>query len=127
MTPGDICTLPGRTGYWVFAGDRPAEIPPRLMGKFVRGTNIDPNNPHEACTLLIASATLVVSPSFTPGETVAYQGDSAVVESDDGVTVVLTFTRRPQVGRCVDEHFSQDWKVSADRAQLVRSNINKFV
>jgi hypothetical protein len=127
MNKGDIVTLANRTGLWVFAGDSPAEIPSRAIGKFLRATHLDHANPHEAISIGIHSATLVASPSFTSGETVAYQHDSATVESDDGDTVVLTFTRHPQVTRYPDEHFSQDWKVSADRAQLVRTNINKFI
>jgi hypothetical protein len=127
MNRGDIVTLANRSGLWIFAGDSPAEIPSRAIGKFLRATHIDSANPHEALSIGIHSATLVTSPSFTPGETVAYQGESAGVESDDGDTVVLTFTRHPQVTRYADEHFSQDWKVSADRAQLVRTNIEKFI
>jgi hypothetical protein len=127
MNRGDIVTLANRSGLWVFAGDSPAEIPSRAIGRFHRATNIDPGNPHETASTGIHGATLVLSPQFTPGTNVTFQGASATVESDDGDTVVLTFTRRVQVGRYTDEHFSQDWKVNADRAQLVRSNINKFV
>jgi hypothetical protein len=128
LMPGDICTLPSRTGYWVFVGERPAEIPPRLMGKFLCGTNIDPNNPHEAFTGLIASAVLVVSPTFEPGDSVNHENQSATVVQDNGDgTVRIEFERRPQVGRYPDEHFHQVWTVDADRAQLVRNNINKFV
>jgi hypothetical protein len=127
MNRGDIVTLANRTGLWVFAGDSPAEIPSRAIGRFWRATQIDSANPHEALSIGMHSATLVVSPAFEPGDSVNHENQPATVESDDGETVVLTFTRRPQVGCYVDEHFSQDWKVTADRAQLVRNNINKFV
>jgi hypothetical protein len=128
MNVGDICTLPGRTGLWVFVGERPAEIPPRAMGRFLRATHVDPTNPHEAFTGMVASATLVVAPTFHPGETVAYQGEAASVVQDNGDgTVTIEFERRPQVGRCPDEHFHQTWHVDADKPLLVRANIHNFI
>jgi hypothetical protein len=81
MQKGDICELENRTGLWVFFGDCPAAIPPGAMGKFVRATNIDPGNPHEACTLSIANATVVASPSFTPGDSVNHEHQDGTGEN----------------------------------------------
>jgi hypothetical protein len=127
MNRGDIVTLANRTGLWVFAGDSPAESP--NAGKFVKATHLDSQNPHEAITIGMASATLVASPQFLPGMTVHFCGGEAEVESDDGESVELTYTRRVPVPphEYPGEFFSQDGRCFVERAALVRNNIHLFI
>jgi hypothetical protein len=131
MKNGDIVRLSGRDGLWVYAGLRPADIPSNAIGKFLRATEIDPRNPHEALSFSIASATLVATPGFAPADTVNFQGGTATVESDDGVdTVTLTYgphkvpvPPRDHAG----ENFTHSGRAFADRALLVINNLARFV
>jgi hypothetical protein len=92
------------------------------MGRFVSPS-------HEAITIGLAMATPISSPVFTPGMTVNHQGETAAVESDDGETVVLIYSRRvPVPPRSHDgENFAHTGKATAVRAELVRANLNKFI
>ena len=60
MNKGDIVNLANRSGLWVFAGDSPAEISSRAIGKFLRATNIYPRDPHESITMLGHKQTFAV-------------------------------------------------------------------
>jgi hypothetical protein len=123
---GDIVRLANRgEGLWIFAGPRPGEIPTLTMGKFVRATG-----EREAITLGIESATLVATPVFTPGDTVTHQNEPHIVESDGESNVVLTYGPRQVAVPPRDhagEHFTHSGRVFADRAQLVRENLHKFI
>jgi hypothetical protein len=123
VSKGDVVRLRDRDGLWVFAGARPGDIPPLAMGKFINTLN-------QALTIGLASATLVVSPTFTPGDVVKFQGGTATVESDGESTVTLTHGPHhvPVPPRGYDgEHFTQTGRVDADRARLVIGNIDKFI
>jgi hypothetical protein len=129
MKKGDVCTLPNRPGFWVFAGDSPAAVPPLTMGRFLRATDFSARNPHEAITIGMESATLVTSPVFTPGETVTHERGTATVESDGVDTVTLTYSRHvpvPPRGHA-GENFAHTGRAFADRARLVIDNIDKFI
>jgi hypothetical protein len=124
MRNGDIVSLAGREGLWIHAGTRPGEPPVLTQAKFVRATG-----PRDAITCGVAMATVVSSPSFTVGETVTHEHQPATVESDDGQTVVLTYSgRKVAVPPRFYETMEHEGRiVHSDRALLVRENIKKFI
>jgi hypothetical protein len=120
MRIGDIVTLRGREGLWIFAGMNPTAIPPLVMGKFIRASG-----PRDAITIGTAMASLVKSVSFAASDLVDFQGGTAIVESDDGETVVLTYG--PHKVERAGTKFSHEGRViHTDRAALVRENLSKF-
>jgi hypothetical protein len=126
MRKGDIVTILGHSGAWIFAGLVPEAMPPNA-GKFLRATLIESSNRFETLTIGIDSALVIASPLFLPGLVVDYERESATVVNDNGDgTVRLEFERRPQVGRYPDERFHQVWRVDADKAQLVVGCIDRF-
>jgi hypothetical protein len=124
MKAGDIVKLAGRDGLWIYALARPGEPPVLTQAKFINALG-------QAITIGEASATLVVTPVFTPGETVTHEHQPAIVESDDGQIVVLVYSGR-RVGvppRNHDgENFTHEGRIiHSDRALLVRENLKKFI
>ena len=125
MKSGDIVSLAGRDGLFVYVGARPGEIPPGQMSRFLRATGA-----REAVTTGTAGAVLITRPSFSPGMTVTHNGEPHAVESDDGSTVVLTYAHQVSVPprQYTAETFSHEGRViHTDRAQLVRENLKMFV
>jgi hypothetical protein len=118
---GDICTLPAlRDGHWVFAGLRPASGPGQA--EFLAVDHLDAQFPETACVCGIGNATLVKSPTITPGMVVNYLGNAATVVSD-GPLVRISYTERVLLPLAGDtDHFTQDAAVDWPRAELVRRN-----
>jgi hypothetical protein len=123
LNKGDICTIRGREGFWIFAGRRDGEIPPLTQAKYV-------NTLGNSITCGRAMATPISCPVFTPGMTVNHNGEQVTVESDDGQTVILVYSRQVAVPpRMHDgETFAHAGRiVHADRALLVLTNLEKFI
>jgi hypothetical protein len=122
MRIGDIVRLAGRDGLWIHAGARPGEIPPLTQAKFINTLN-------QAITIGLAMATPVMSPTFTAGDVVKFHDGTAIVEADGADSVVLTYNRHVAVPPrgFYGEYFEHEGRATAPRAELVRSNISKFV
>ena len=69
MIKGDIVTPRGRNGLFVYDGLAATAVPPNEMGRFLRASQFDRDNPREALTMGLAMVVdVIASPSFTPGE-----------------------------------------------------------
>jgi hypothetical protein len=122
---GDIVTLPAlRDGLWVYAGLRPVSGPGQA--EFLATAHQDEQGPTTSCIFGTGNATLVRSPTITPGMTVDYFDHTATVVSD-GPLVRITYSERVLLPLPEDtDHFTQVATVDWSRAELVRSNISRF-
>jgi hypothetical protein len=125
LSLGDIVTLPAlRDGLWVFAGLRPVSGPGQA--EFLATAHQDEQGPTTSCIFGTGNATLVRSPTITPGMTVDYFDNVATVVSD-GALVRITYSERIVLPLPGDtDHFTQVALIDVPRAELVRSNISRF-
>jgi hypothetical protein len=119
---GDIVSLRGRTGKWVYAGPDPNAALPG-QGVFLAAVRTIPGSTR--ITWGEVDAVVTVSPVLTIGETVDYFGQPATVLDDDGRLVALSYTSTLQ-DIPADDLAQGVATVYVPREVVIQDNISKF-